>query len=147
MQIDQWEDAGPFLYRNLPEARLSDFFSEEREMLRIERDAGGWWLNDSRSPGAARHADLDQAKADGDATILKAEARMEADILAEAGLQATEWTVSYRDGLRFDRIGGSLGIVADDAQSPSWSVYDGDDVVIEGAATISMAVAAASVIS
>jgi len=143
--MDLWDNAGPFLYRHMPENGLAAFFTEERDMLQINEDGDGYWLSDSGRQGAHRHDTLADAKASGDEQIAAAESTLDARLLAEAGLPAESWTVSYQDGLRFEQKDGALWIVANDGTAgtrQSWDLLSGDKTVVAGARDIATVVAA-----
>lgn len=143
--LDLWDDAGPFLYRHMPEAGLAAFFSEERDMLQINRETDGYWLSDSSAQGADRYDSLDAAKAAGDEQISQAEAGLDAKLLSEAGLSPDAWTVSYEDGLRFEQKAGPLWITANTegmSARQSWDLMSGDDVIVSNARDIATIVAA-----
>jgi hypothetical protein len=145
-EVDLWDDAGPFLYRHMPEGSLSAFFTEERDMIQITRESDGWWLSETGTQGASRYDTLEAAKAAGDEAIAEAEAALDGRLLAEAGLDPESWTVRYDDGIQFESRVGGLWIAADaDGMSSrqSWSLHDGDDAVLEGCPSIALAVEAA----
>lgn len=133
-----------FEYRILPESTLGAFFTEERDMLTITAENGRWWLGETGVAGQMPYDTLAEAKAAGDQQIVELEERQNATLLREAGLPADEWGVTYRDGLRFARIGGGAEIVADEqAHQQRWDVFAGtDDPVATGLASIADAVAA-----
>lgn len=143
--MDMWDDAGPFLYRHMPESGIAAFFTEERDMLQINKESDGYWLSDSRSQGADRYDTLAEAKASGDEQIAAAENTLNARLLAEAGLPAESWTVSYQDGLRFEQKEGQLWIVANECIArtrQSWDLLSGDETLVTDARDIETVVAA-----
>lgn len=141
---DLWDDAGPFVYRILPETCLDAFFSEEREMLMITQERDMFWLGETRVAGQTPYPTLADAKAAGDEQIEGMEARQDAALLAEAGLDPSEWRVTYKDGLTLERIDRTAAIVADtSAQRQRWDAYaTGDDPVATDLASVAAALAA-----
>lgn len=145
-EIDMWDDAGPFVYRNLPESCLSAFFTEERDLLQISKEKDGYWLQDARRPGSSRYDTLSEAKAAGDEEIAEAQCRQDARLLTEAALDKTQWTVSYEDGLRFENASNGLSIVAEIdgvSTSQSWYLFHGDEAIVSDARDVSAVVTAA----
>lgn len=142
--VDMWDDTGAFEYRILPESGLDAFFTEERDMLMITHELGSHWLGETRVAGQTPYDTLAEAKAAGDEQIAELEAKQDAELLKEAGLDAAEWRISYRDGLRLERIDGTAGIVADEnAGRQRWDAYgQDDDPVATGVATVAEALAA-----
>jgi hypothetical protein len=143
--MDLWDDAGPFLYRHMPESGLAAFFTEERDMLQINQESDGYWLSDSANQGADRYDTLAEAKASGDEQIATAQAGLDARLLAEAGLPAESWTVSYQDGLRFEQKDGPLWITANErieSTRQSWDLLSGDVTLLADAPDIAAVVAA-----
>jgi len=142
--IDMWDDAGPFEYRFLPESSLDAFFTEERDMLTITPERGRFWLGETGVAGQAPYDTLAEAKAAGDEQIAGLEAEQDGKLLKEAGLDPADWRVTYRDGLRFERIDGTAGIIADDqAPRQRWDAYGlGDDPVATGVKSVAEALAA-----
>lgn len=143
--MDLWDDAGPFLYRNMPESGIDAFFTEERDMLQITRESDGYWLNDSGRQGADRYDTVAEAKTSGDERITAAENVLDARLLAEAGLPAESWKVSYQDGLRFERQEGGLCIVANGHNTDtrqSWDLIAGDETLLADAPDIAAVLAA-----
>lgn len=138
---DLWDDAGPFVYRILPETCLDAFFSEEREMLMITQERGTFWLGETRVAGQSSYPTLAEAKAAGDEQIEKMEARQDAMLLAAAGMDPSEWRVTHKDGLTLERIDGKAAIVADtSAQRQRWDAYAaGDDPVATDLASVAAA--------
>lgn len=145
MYIDLWDDAGPFLYRHMPENCLASFFTEERDMIQITPEGDGYWLSESRTQGADRYDTVEEAKKVGDALISSAEDALDAILLAEAGLSPESWTISYEAGLRFTQTDGPLWVTANDdvaAGRQSWDLGSGDNVLICDANDIASALAA-----
>jgi len=143
--VDLWDDAGPFLYRHMPEGGLAAFFSEERDMLQINRESDGYWLSNSAAQGASRYDSVQEAKVAGDVQIAEAEAGLDARLLAEAGLSADDWTVSYEDGPRFEQNDGPLWIIANAdgmRARQSWDLMSGDDLLLSDARDMATVVAA-----
>jgi len=143
--MDLWDDAGPFLYRHMPESGIAAFFTEERDMLQINEESDGYWLSNSGSQGADRYDTLAEAKASGDEQIAAAENTLDARLLAEAGLPAESWKVSYQDGLCFERQEGGLCIVAnghDTDTRQSWDLIAGDETLLSDAPDIAAVLAA-----
>lgn len=132
--VDLWEDAGPFLYRNLPEEGIDAFFTEERDMITIERSMDKWWIGETGTMGQQPYGSLDEAKSAADARIADAERTLDGRMLAEAGLDPTRWRVRYDDGIAFDEIDGERWMQADtDAHdgTHSWMAYRGDEIVAD----------------
>lgn len=133
---DQWEDAGAFLYRNMPETSLDDFFREERIMLRISQEMGKWWLAEDGVQGESVYETLDEAKDGGDAIIEKAEAHMEAKLLKESGLDPKSWRIVVGDGVAFHSRQDRRSIVMDHGSrrggGQMWIAMDDNDIISEG---------------
>lgn len=140
---DLWDDAGSFLYRHLPETGIDDFFTEERDTIRISREGTRWWVNQDGVIGEDPHDTLTSAKRAADAVIEAMEASQDADLIAEARLDPQKWRVSYSEGLAFLEIDGERSIVSDAGTIPtgeqSWIAFRGDDVVAEDLPDLSAA--------
>ena len=144
--VDLWDDAGPFLYRMLPETGLDAFFHEERETIRISAALGKWWLGQDGRMGQDSFDTIEAAKAAGDKEVAELEAALDGMLLKEAGLDASAWRVDYSDGIAFHEIAGDRWIVGDVrdgmADRQRWDARRGDDIVSEGHATVAAALAA-----
>ena len=149
--IDLWDDTGAFHYRNMPEAGLDAFFTEEREIIQISFDLGKWWLAEDRVQGQASYDTLQEAKAAGDAIVEEAETALDAKLLEEAGLDPKTWRVRYDDGIRFEEIDGDRWIDGDTrdgmAGRQRWDAMKGDDLLSRGHATVQEALAAFTPVS
>lgn len=144
--VDLWDDTGAFEYRHLPESRIGDFFTEERDMLQITHERDGFWLTSSRESGATRYGALDEAKATGDEEIRQAEAARDGLLLREAGLDAATWKVTYEYGLCFEQKDGPLWIWGNaDGMSTklAWDLNEGDDSIVLKGSDLATVVAAA----
>ena len=142
---DLWEDVGPFLYRELPEASLDAFFGDERDMIQISHSLGKWWVAETGVMGETPHETLEQAKEDGDERIAEAESKQDADLLKDAGLDPSTWSVCYRDALTFVDAKGDRAIVADTddlRNEQRWDAFRGDDAVALGVYGVAEALAA-----
>jgi hypothetical protein len=144
--VDEWDDAGPFLYRILPETGLDAFFHEERDHSRISHSLGKWWLGEDRVMGQDAFDTLDEAKAAGDAQVAELEAGLDAMLLKEAGLDPAAWKVDYSDGISFIEIEGDRWIYGDTRDGMAirqrWEAFLGDDLLSKGHATVAEALAA-----
>lgn len=146
IEIDLWDDAGPFLYRHLPETCLSDFFTEERDMIQITRDLGKWWIGQTGVMGQSPYDDLDDAKRAADAEISEMETGQAARLLAEAGLDPSEWSIDLSDGITFEHQTDPISIIGDTGDIPpgrqSWSVIRADSEIACGCETVAAALIA-----
>lgn len=144
--VDEWDDAGPFLYRILPETGLDAFFHEERDMIRISPDLGKWWLGEDGVMGQDAYDTLEKAKAAGDGQVAELEAGLEAMLIKEAGLDPDKWRIDLKDGISFHEIDGDRWIWGDTrdgmAGRQRWEAMRGDDMVSKGHATVADALAA-----
>lgn len=144
--IDQWDDTGAFLYRNMPETCLDAFFHEERDTIRISRDLGKWWVAEDGVMGQSPYDTLQQAKEAGDTIVEEAEAALDAKLFEEAGLSPEEWCLVHGDGIRFEQIDGDRWIDGDTrggmADRQSWDAMKGDDLLSSGHASVKDALAA-----
>ena len=114
-------------------------------MLQINRESDGYWLTNSAAQGASRYDSVQEAKVAGDVQIAEAEAGLDARLLAEAGLSADDWTVSYEDGPRFEQNDGPLWIIANAdgmRARQSWDLMSGDDLLLSDARDMATVVAA-----
>lgn len=134
-QPDLWENAGPFLFRLMPEDSLDAFFGEERDLIQITFSMGKWWLAETGEVGEDHYRTVKEAKDAGNRRIAEAEANQDALLLAKAGLDPTVWTVRYEGALTFVDKVGDRAIVADvhdGAGEQRWDAFLGDDQVAEG---------------
>lgn len=144
---DLWDNAGPFLYRIMPEDNLDAFFGEERDIIQITFSMGKWWLAETGEVGEDHYRTMKEAKAAGDRRVEEAEKGQDALLLAKAGLDPAVWTVRYEGALTFVDQAGDRAIVADPDRrqgEQSWDAFQGDDLVAEGADNVATALAAFS---
>jgi hypothetical protein len=143
--VDEWDDAGPFLYRILPETGLDAFFHEERDNIRISRSLGKWWLAEDGVMGQTPYDTLAQAKAAGDEQMAELEEGLNAMLLEEAGLDAEAWRVDVSHGISFYENGGDCWIYGDTrdgmADRQRWEAMRGDEMVSRGHDTVAKALA------
>lgn len=140
--MDQWENAGAFLFRFLPETSIRDYLVGERPMLTITKEGGKWWLKDGREQGSSDYQTEDKAKAAGDAIIKAAEEDHDRKILAEAGLDVGEWEVLTNDGLEIFHPQANLLFVLNsnsEFKNPIWDIYHRDDQIASDRPTIELA--------
>ncbi len=144
---DLWDNAGPFLYRIMPEGSLDAFFGEERDIIQITFSMGKWWLAETGEVGEDHYRTMKDAKAAGDKRIEEAEKAQDTVLLGKAGLDPAVWTVRYDGALTFVDQAGDRAIVADVDGRPGeqrWDAFQGDDVVAEGVDEVATALAAFS---
>lgn len=143
--MDDWDDAGPFLYRILPETGLDAFFNEKRDNIRISESLGKWWVGEDRVMGQDAYDTLREAKAAGDVQVAELENGLTAMLLNEAGLNADEWRVDLQDGISFYANDGDQWIYGDTREGMAghqrWEAMRGDDLVSKGHRTIAEAIA------
>ena len=144
--VDEWDDAGPFLYRILPETGLNAFFHEERDNIRISRSLGKWWLGEDGVMGQTPYDTLEEAKAAGDEQVNELEEGLNAMLLEEAGLDAEAWRVDLSHGISFYENGGDRWIYGDTrdgmADRQRWEAMRGCEMVSKGHETVAAALAA-----
>ncbi len=98
---DEWENAGPFLFRTLPETKISDIFCEEKQMIKITREYGQFWLQDDRETRPVPCRSMKEAKAQGDRIISEMQNKQDELMLKDAGLNS-DWSVIYNDQISFE---------------------------------------------
>lgn len=95
---DQWDDAGPFWYREFPADDIESFVSgDERDLMKIEKDGGSYWLSDTGRSGAAEYPTLKAAKEAGDEIIDDLYEKQYLTLTHDAGLDPAEWTFRHQD--------------------------------------------------
>jgi hypothetical protein len=95
---DLWDDAGPFWYREFPADSIEAFVSgEERDLMKIEKDGGSFWLSDTGHSGAGEYATLEAAKRAGDEIIDELNEKQHLTLTEDAGLDPAEWTFRHQD--------------------------------------------------
>lgn len=145
---DEWDSstvgADTMWFRPLSEHTVEDAVSQTMRIIRITRDAHGYWLGNERTSGESLHATLEEAKIAGDEAWERDHERQSSAILTSAGLCEDEWTVRLGETLLFTRSdgctieSGSLGWGA----GASWTarIADEDDPIGEDAGTIEEAI-------
>lgn len=140
--MDQWENAGAFLFRFLPETRIADYLTGERSMLIITREGDKWWLKDDRKQGSFDYQSEGEAKAAGDAIIQAEEEGHNRKILTEAGLDVDDWEVRSNDGLEIFHPKADLLFVLSlnsEFKNPRWDIYHRNDQIASDRPTFELA--------
>lgn len=114
-KFSEWEDAGGFYYRFMPEQCLEDFFREEREILTVEFSQHYWWLKDPGASGSENFMTKEEAFSRGNEIFDQTEKYTIERIASDNNINVDDWHFRFDGDLVFtNNISGEEKIITSD---------------------------------